>query len=76
MLGALWMSGVCLEGIERVHVGCQVGLEFISLKEQQQPLMDFKKGVIVKIYKSSVDPILVGGACAAPKLRWASPQDL
>ena len=51
------MSGVCLEGIERVHVGClegvsQVGLEFISLKEQQQPLMDFENGVIVKIYKS------------------------
>ena len=40
-MGALWMSGVCFEGIERVHVGClegvrgvsQVGLEFISLKE-------------------------------------------
>jgi len=54
------MSGVCLEGIERVHIGClegvwgvyQVGLEFISLKEEQQPLMDFEKGVIVKIYKS------------------------
>jgi len=50
---------VCLEGIERVHVGClegvqgvsQVGLEFIS-QEQQQPLMDFENGVIVKIYKS------------------------
>ena len=47
----------CLEGIERVHVGClegvqgvsQVGLEFISLKEQQQQLMDFENGVIVKI---------------------------
>ena len=59
-MGALWMSGVCLEGIERVHVGClegvqgvsQVGLEFISHKEQQQPLMDFENGVIVKIYKS------------------------
>ena len=54
------MSGVCLEGIERVHVGClegvrgvsQVGLEFIFLKEQQQPLMYFENGVIVKIYKS------------------------
>ena len=36
----------------------------------------FKNEVLVKIYKSQVDPILVGGACAAPKLRWASPQDL
>ena len=27
--------------------------------------MDFENGVIVKIYKSEVDPILVGGACAA-----------
>ena len=35
----------------------------------------FENGMIVKIYKSLVDPILVGGACA-PKLRWASPQDL
>ena len=49
---------MCLEGIKRVHVGClevvqgvsQVGLVFISLKEQQ-PLMDFENGVIVKIYK-------------------------
>ena len=54
------MSGVCLEGIERVYVGClegvlgvsQVGVEFIYLKDQQHPLMDFENGVIVKIYKS------------------------
>ena len=36
----------------------------------------FENGVIVKIYKSQVDPILAGGACAAPKLRRAFPQDL
>ena len=36
----------------------------------------FENGVIVKIYKSQVDPILAGGVCAAPKLRRASPQDL
>ena len=54
------MSGVCLEGIERVYVGClegvwgvsQAGVELISLKEQQQPLMDLENWVIVKIYKS------------------------
>ena len=40
------------------------------------PVKDFENEVIVKIYKSWVDPILVGGACAGPKLRWASPQDL
>ena len=38
--------------------------------------MDFENGVIVTIYKSKVDPILVGGARAAPKLRWATPHDL
>ena len=38
--------------------------------------MDFENGVIVTIYKSKVDPILVGGACPAPKLRWATPHDL
>ena len=51
---------MCLEGFKRVHLGylegvwgvSQVGLEFISLKEQQQPLMDFENGVIVNIYKS------------------------
>ena len=54
------MAGVCLEGIERVYVGylegvwgvSQVGLEFISLKEQQNLFMDFENGVIVKIYES------------------------
>ena len=54
------MSGGCLEGIDRAYVGglegvwgvSQVGLELISLKEQQQQLMDFENRVIVKIYKS------------------------
>ena len=38
--------------------------------------MDYENGVIVKIYKSLVDTIIVGGACAAPKLRWTFPRDL
>ena len=29
-------------------------------------MMDFENGVIVKIYKSKVDPILDGGALAPP----------
>ena len=29
----------------------------IVKKQEQQPLMDFENGVIVKIHKSSVDPI-------------------
>ena len=37
--------------------------------EQQQPLMDFENGVIVKIYKSKVDPILVGGRLRRPQTK-------
>ena len=36
-------------------------------KEQQQSLTDFENGVIVKIYKSQVDPILVWGCLHHPK---------
>ena len=45
-------------------------------QEQQQPFKDFENGVIVKIYKSQIDPILGGGRLRRPKLRWASSQDL
>ena len=31
--------------------------------------MDFKSGVIVKMYKSNVDPILVGGHLCRPQTK-------
>ena len=40
-----------------------------SKQEQQQLLMFFQSGVIVKIYKSKVDPILVGGRLRRPKTK-------
>ena len=41
----------------------------IQEQEQQQPIMDFENGVIVKIYKSQVDPILVGGRLRRPQTK-------
>ena len=45
------MSGGCLEGEWKVH------------EKWTQIILDkyFENGVIIKIYKSQVDPILVGG---------------
>ena len=38
-------------------------------QEQQQPFKDFENGVIVKIYKSKVDPILIGGRLRRPQIK-------
>ena len=38
-------------------------------QQQEQLLIDSENGVIVKIYKYEVNPILVGAACAATKLK-------
>ena len=38
-------------------------------QEQQQEIIDFENGVIVKIYKSQVDPILVGGRLRRPQTK-------
>ena len=47
------------------HVwGNYLGQQQQQKKKQQQLIMDFENGVIVKIYKSKVDPILNGGALA------------
>ena len=45
-------------------------------QEQQQSIIDFETRLIVKIYKSQVDPILVWGRLRRPKTNWVSPQDL
>ena len=38
-------------------------------QEQQQQIINFENGVIVKIYKSKVDPILVGGRLRRPQTK-------
>ena len=36
---------------------------------QKKGFMDFENGVIYKIYKSKVDPILIGGRLRRPQIK-------